>query len=384
MKIGFDGKRAVQNRTGLGNYSRFVVDILSQYFSHGNEYVLYAPAKRENPNLEKLLAREQVSIRYPQSKWNRTFRSLWRVWSICRDIQKDRIELFHGLSNELPLSIRQCSIKSIVTIHDLIFIRYPQYYPYIDRQIYKYKFRKACENSDHIIAISETTKQDIIRFFGIREEKISVVYQGCDPVFKQPASEALKEEIRRKYRLPEKYILNVGSIESRKNLLLIVKALVNLPSDVCLVAIGKRTPYTETVEKFIATHGLENRVQILTQIPFRELPAFYQMASVFVYPSRFEGFGIPILEAICSRVPVIAATGSCLEEAGGPACRYVHPDDAEGLANQVEQILSSPTLRQEMVQESLTYAQRFADEAIARDLMKVYQQIMNPTTRHSV
>ena len=384
MKIGFDGKRAVQNRTGLGNYSRFVVDILSQYFSHRNEYVLYAPAKRENPNLEKLLARKQVSIRYPQSKWNRTFRSLWRVWSICRDIQKDRIELFHGLSNELPLSIRQCSIKSIVTIHDLIFIRYPQYYPYIDRQIYKYKFRKACENSDHIIAISETTKQDIIRFFGIREEKISVVYQGCDPVFKRPASEALKEEIRRKYRLPEKYILNVGSIESRKNLLLIVKALVNLPSDVCLVAIGKRTPYTETVEKFIATHGLENRVQILTQIPFRELPAFYQMASVFVYPSRFEGFGIPILEAICSRVPVIAATGSCLEEAGGPACRYVHPDDAEGLANQVEQILSSPTLRQEMVQESLTYAQRFADEAIARDLMKVYKKIMTPIPRHTV
>lgn len=121
--------------------------------------------------------------------------SLWRVWGITSQLEKEGIELFHGLSNELPLNIHKSRIKSIVTIHDLIFLRYPQYYQSIDRKIYTYKFRKACENADKIIAISECTKRDIIRYFNIPDDKIEVVYQGCDVSFTHPVT----EEKRRRY-----------------------------------------------------------------------------------------------------------------------------------------------------------------------------------------
>ena len=129
----------------------------------------------------------------------------------------------------MPLNIHQSEVKSIVTIHDLIFLRYPQYYHSIDRKIYTYKFRKACENADKIIAISECTKRDIIEYFRIPADKIEVVYQGCDPSFMHPVAAEKKREIRAKYQLPDHYILNVGSIEERKNALSAVQALTMLP-----------------------------------------------------------------------------------------------------------------------------------------------------------
>ena len=217
MRIGFDGKRAVQNFTGLGNYSRYVADILCHFYPE-NDYVLYAPKKRENKRMNLLTGQyRQLTLAYPATSFWKKLSSLWRVWGITSQLEKEGIELFHGLSNELPLNIHKSRIKSIVTIHDLIFLRYPQYYQSIDRKIYTYKFRKACENADKIIAISECTKRDIISFFHIPEEKIDVVYQGCDAQFKQTVPENTKEGIRRKYQLPQRYILYLGSIESRKN-----------------------------------------------------------------------------------------------------------------------------------------------------------------------
>lgn len=375
MHIGFDAKRAVQNHTGLGNYSRFIIDIMSRYFP-ADHYQLYAPRKRQNKELDVLLQRPNVAIQYPSSLWGKQLSSLWRVWGIGKQLRLDGIDLFHGLSNELPLTIRKSGVKSIVTIHDLIMLRYPQYYTWIDRHIYAYKFRKACLNSDHIIAISETTKRDIMDFWDIPEKKISVVYQGCDPLFKRPASPELKEMIRHKYQLPQAYILYVGSIEERKNLLLVARALRRLPAGIRLVAIGKHTPYTEKVKAYLHAHQLEERVQLLHGIPLHELPAFYQCASLFVYPSRFEGFGIPIIEAIHSGVPVIAATGSCLEEAGGPASRYIDPDDADGLAEQIDFILSHPAAAEAMKIQSLAYAQRFSEQRIAADIRQAYEKAL--------
>ena len=194
MRIGFDGKRAVQNFTGLGNYSRYIVDILCQFYPE-NKYVLYAPKKRENKRLNKLTKQyRQLQLSYPTTSFWKKLSSLWRVLGITRQLEKERIDIFHGLSNELPLNIHKSKVKSIVTIHDLIFLRYPQYYHSIDRNIYTYKFRKACENADRIIAISECTKRDIIEYFGIPADKIEVVYQGCDTSFTHPVTEEKKRE----------------------------------------------------------------------------------------------------------------------------------------------------------------------------------------------
>ena len=376
MRIGFDGKRAVQNFTGLGNYSRYIVDILCQ-FGPENEYVLYAPKKRENKRLDKLTKQyQQLQLSYPTTSSWKKLSPLWRVWGVTRQLEKEKIDIFHGLSNELPLNIHQSEVKSIVTIHDLIFLRYPQYYHSIDRKIYTYKFRKACENADKIIAISECTKRDIIEFFRIPADKIEVVYQGCDPSFIHPVAEEKKREVRAKYQLPDHYILNVGSIEERKNALSAVQALMMLPEQIHLVIVGRHTEYTEKVEHFIKENKLEERVHIISNVPFDDLPAFYQLAEIFVYPSRFEGFGIPIIEALYSGIPVVAATGSCLEEAGGPDSIYVHPDDIKGMADAFKQIYTDPERKKNMIEKGHSFAKRFSEEKQAEEILNIYKKLM--------
>ena len=376
MRIGFDGKRAVQNFTGLGNYSRYIVDILCQFFPE-NKYVLYAPKKRENKRLDKLTKQyQQLQLSYPTTSSWKKLSSLWRIWGVTQQLEKEKIDIFHGLSNELPLNIHQSGVKSIVTIHDLIFLRYPQYYHSIDRKIYTYKFRKACENADKIIAISECTKRDIIEYFRIPADKIEVVYQGCDPSFMHPVAEEKKREVRAKYQLPDHYILNVGSIEERKNALSAVQALMMLPEQIHLVIVGRHTEYTDKIERFIKENKLEERVHIISNVPFDDLPTFYQLAEIFVYPSRFEGFGIPIIEALYSGIPAVAATGSCLEEAGGPDSIYVDPDDIKGMADAFKQIYADPERKKNMIEKGQIFAKRFVEEKQAEEILNIYKQLM--------
>ena len=154
-------------------------------------------------------------------------------------LKNNHIQLYHGLTNELPLGIHKSGIKTVVSIHDLIFIRFPELYPYFDRKIYKSKFKYACKIADKIIAISQQTKSDIIKYFGIKEEKIEVIYQGCHPIFQKPLPTEELERIKQQYQLPEKYVLNVGTIEKRKNLLSLVKAIKPL-EDINLVIVGKK------------------------------------------------------------------------------------------------------------------------------------------------
>ena len=376
MKIGFDAKRAVQNYTGLGNYSRYILKILCHFYPQ-NEYILFAPRKKQNEQLSHLFERyEQIKVAYPIQYLWRKLSSLWRVWRVTTRLTSDRIQIYHGLSNELPLNIRRSKVKSVVTIHDLIFLRFPQYYKPIDRKIYTYKFKKACQNADKIIAVSECTKRDIVHFFNIPENKIEVVYQGCDQAFHKEASQEKKIEVREKYKLPEQYILNVGSIEDRKNVLLAVEALAQLPQNIHLVIVGKRTPYTQKVELAAQKHKLESRVHIHSNVSFDDLPAIYQLAEIFVYPSKYEGFGIPILEALYSGIPVIGATGSCLEEAGGSHSLYVNPDDDNELAQLLSQLLSSPEKKEKMIRLGKEHAKLFSEEKQAEQLMSVYKQII--------
>lgn len=377
MKIGFDAKRAAQNKTGLGNYSRFVIDVLLQY-APDYHYLLYVPNPKKAGLLKKIAGKVNLKVRFPRGLFGKKFSSIWRVWGITSDLVSDKVDLFHGLSNELPLTIGKApDTKSIVTIHDLIFLRYPEYYKFFDRLIYAYKFRKACLNADRIIAVSECTKRDIISFFHIPVTKIDVVYQGCDDCFKRQVPSEIKENVQQKYGLPEQYILYVGSIESRKNLLLLARALKHTVHPVQVVAVGKRTPYAGRVEAFLKENGLESRMKLISGVSYEELPAFYQMASVFVYPSRFEGFGIPLLEALNCGIPVIGATGSCLEEAGGPGSVYVDPDDEKGLARYIDLILGDEKMRTGMIREGKEYAERFEAPVLAARLLEVYRKTIH-------
>lgn len=386
MNIGFDAKRAAQNRTGLGNYSRFVIRVLSEKFA-GNQYHLYTPKPHRMPYLQEIPTLKHLFLHFPpQGIWSR-IRSLWRVWGITKDIQKDGIQIFHGLSNELPLNIgtpEQRKMKAggkgckyIVTVHDLIFIHTPQYYHWIDRQIYNFKFRRACRCADCVIAVSEYTKQEIMHYYHTPESKIDVVYQGCDPVFSQEIEEGKLQEVKARYQLPDKFVLYVGSIEERKNLMLVAKAMaeLNRRAAIHVVAVGRRTAYVDQIQDFLKAQGIDHLFHFYHQVPYADLPSFYKWASTFAYPSRIEGFGIPLLEAISSGVPAIGCTGSCLEEAGGPNSIYVNPDDAKGMADAILRTCTDEPLRQHMISEGKKYALNFSDEKLSHDLMKVYENL---------
>lgn len=376
MNIAFDAKRITHNATGLGNYSRFVVSTLAEYYPENN-YLLCSPSIG-NPRLyEDLLHSRSVTLRTPEGTLGQALSSYWRNWGLKSMLRKEEVDIYHGLSNELPIGLYNYKhIGTVLTMHDLAFIRYPQFYKAIDRVLYRKKYGASARHADHVIAVSESTRQDVIDIFGVEPERVSVVYQGCSPIFAQAKPEQAAF-VRGHYQLPERYILFVGSIEERKNLRLAVEALAGLrDKDIALVAVGRRTPYCDLVMSEAKRLGLERRVRLLHNIPTRHLPGFYAGATMFVYPSRFEGFGIPIIEALNAGTPVIGATGSCLEEAGGPNSLYISPDDSEELSYLMQRILEDKALAEEMRQQGRAYAKRFSPKQIMRELRAVYENVL--------
>lgn len=377
MKIGFDAKRAFANFTGLGNYSRFIVRVLSEYYPE-NEYWLYAPGPARHPDMEGLMTKSNIHVSRPSASFKALkLGAYWRSVSLGKLASKDGMQLLHGLSNELPIG-RSAKLKKIVTVHDLLFMRYPQLYNLVDIGIYKQKIRWACKNADRIIAVSKQTAHDLVEFLKVPEEKIDVVYQGCHDSFRQEYDSYVLDRISTKYKLPQDFILNVGTIEERKNALLIVKALAALKNKVSipLVIVGKPTAYKEVIVKYAREHDLLNQIYFRHDVSFEDLPKVYQLSKMFVYPSIFEGFGIPILEALCSRVPVVSSKGSCFAEAGGENSIYVNPTSADELAVAIMRILNNPTMGTKMIIDGLGHAMKFEDKEIAQNLMAVYKKTM--------
>lgn len=376
MNIAFDAKRITNNATGLGNYSRYIVGALAEYYPESN-YLLCSPSVG-NPRLyEELLHHRSVSLHTPESSVAKFLGGWWRNHGVKSVLLREEVDIYHGLSNELPLGLyREKRIGTVVTIHDLAFIHHPEFYNSIDRVLYRQKYGASARTADHVIAVSEFTRRDIIDFFGVEEERVSVIYQGCSPRFAQMRPEQIAF-VRGHYQLPERYLLFVGSIEERKNLRLVVRAMAALRDrDLHLVAVGRRTPYCDVVMSEARRLGLSTRVHLMHQVPSEHLPGIYGGAEVFVYPSRFEGFGIPIIEALSAGVPVIGATGSCLEEAGGPHSLYTDPDDPDMLSEHIFSIMDSPTLRDRMIREGRSYVQRFSPKQIVRELRTVYENVL--------
>lgn len=373
LKIGFDGKRAVNNNTGLGNYSRLVLDVLSALYPV-NEYILYAPRIAENPRLSPILERSNVKLCGPDHAIDRRLKALWRSAGITRQLQRDGIDLYHGLSNELPLNIARSGIPSVVTIHDVIFRRVPENYKAIDRAIYDFKFRAACKDATRIIAVSERTKADIVNDYGADPAKIDVIYQGCHPQFGCRIEPETKDRVREKYALPERYYISVGTVETRKNQLLALKALPVLPADVKMVIVGRRTAYAAELDRFIAANRLGDRVVFLENVPFPDLPALYAMAMFSTYTSRYEGFGIPLVESISAGVPAVGCTGSCLEEAGGPGAIYISPDDTDAMTDAALRLLDDSYLRDKMVKAGRRHIRNFTNAEFARRTMACYNK----------
>ncbi len=375
MKIAFDGKRAVKNGTGLGNYSRYVLESLCKHADADDKFVVYSPKGRMNAWMQRIMDTFSPHIRLVIK--DSIFASVWRTFGVTQDAENEGAEIFHGLSNELPLNIAKSKMKSVVTIHDLIFRKMPECYKLIDRKIYDYKFRKAAENCDVVIAVSERTKNDIVELYHIDAEKIKVVYQGCDAQFAKEISEEEKARVAKKYELPKRYILNVGSIETRKNALQIVRALKDIEESISLVIVGRRTKYASKIDEYVKENGLADRIKIVSGIDFKDLPVVYAQAEVFVYPSFYEGFGIPIVEALNAGVPVVAATGSCLEEAGGSSSIYVDPTNDKEMSDAINRILTDSDLKAKMIVDGKAYAKRFSEEQCAKEIFDIYKSLIS-------
>jgi glycosyltransferase involved in cell wall biosynthesis len=362
MRIAFDAKRAYHNHRGLGNYSRDVIRLLTAYAPE-NEYLLYArPTDRYTFPYTQTVA--------PEGLWS-CLPSLWRSFGCIRRM-KD-VDVYWGLSGELPFGIHRTGVKTIVTVHDVIFLRYPELYSVTYRWLFTRKMRYALRVADVIIAISEQTKRDIVSYFGIDEQRIQVVYQGCSNRFREPFPASRLAEVRSKYRLPERFILTVGAIEPRKNLKHLIEAMHMANIDLPLVAVGGKSAYAAQMADLAKARKVDLR--LLHTVPFDDLPAVYKAAELFCYPSIFEGFGIPILESMCIGTPVLTSTGSCFAETGGDAAAYADPMNPQEIADRLTEIVNSPELRQSMTEKGYRQAERFTDERVAANLLRAVPSV---------
>lgn len=382
MNIGFEAKRFFTNYTGLGNYSRFVIDALSQQYPK-NHFFLFSPRVVDHQENRSILERSNIEVVAPTGLYSKPFLSaLWRTWGVSKNAAVKNLDIFHGLSQELPIGLPD-RIRKVVTVHDLIFLRYPQFYNAVDVAIYTRKVQLACEKADRVIAISQQTADDIKSLLKLTDSsKIEVVYQGCHPIFKKEITNSQFISVKKKYRLPDQFILNVGTVEERKNLMLVVKALSQLPEAgrLPLVVVGRHTPYYDRVMDEIRKHNMTAHVIFLNNVDFQDLPAIYRQARLFVYPSFFEGFGIPLIEAITSNIPLITSTGSCFQEAAGLGGIYVNPNDAESLAHEIKSLLSDEPKRHRLMAAGQKHIEQFEPRVVAERLNEVYGAIVPERT----
>lgn len=374
MKIGYDAKRLFFNGSGLGNYSRSTVETVAR-LQPETRIALFSP---KPGNTQGFVMPPNAETHYPASPFiHGPLRSLWRTSLLGREIKKAGCDLYHGLSHELPTDIGRSGARSVVTMHDLIFVRYPELYKTADRTLYTHKYKRSCEASDRIIAISRQTKDDLVEFWHIDPDKIDIVYQGCNPMFYSPVSPGMQEEVRQRYELPNgPFILSVGTVEPRKNLLLTVKAMADGKIDVPLVACGRWTPYKDEIKTYAEKKGIAHLLHFRNDIRFSDLPTIYQMATVTVYASVFEGFGIPILEALNSGVPVITSAGGVFPETGGDAALYIDPQSVTEMRDALDRVLGSESLCREMAEKGRKYALNFREEVLFPNLWAAYEKAL--------
>ncbi len=372
MRIALDAKRALNNATGLGNHARILLHALMRDFPE-QEYLLFSP-KAKDEFFHQLTG--DFKLFFPNGKFHQIFHSAWRSFGIKEDLRREQPTIYHGLSNELPFGIRDLKIKSVVTIHDLIFVKHTEQYPWIDRQIYEIKTRYAAKHAHKIIAVSRETKRDLIEMYGVEENKIEVIYPGVATDFQQEKNPIPNKETLQKYKLPPKYILNVGSFFPRKNQKTLIESfdLVHDEIEEDLVLVGNGVLHQEITE-LIHKKDLQKRIHVVTTIRNEDLPEVYRAAHLFVFPSLFEGFGAPVLEALFSKVPVIASKGGAIEEAAGSHSLFVDPLSPEDLADTILQVLKNTALRNEMISEGYAHAQTMNDKVFAAKTMAVYESL---------
>ena len=369
MIVGFEAKRVFENHSGLGNYGRNTIDLLAKYYPE-NRYKLFAQKKTDLFTMP-----DSAEIIKPRTRITNYFSSYWRFHLISKLLKKNKIDVFHGLSHLIPFGLDKTGIPSVSTVHDLIFLRFPEFYKKIDRKLYFSLAKGSCVRASKILAISQATKEDIVHYLGIAPEKIEVIYQSCNNQFYEKVDETQKNAVRQKFNLPEQFILCVGTIEQRKNQLALLKGVVNAKLDIPVVFLGRPTDYKKLLDEFILESGIRKQLIFLHYTTTDELQAIYQMAEIMVYPSFFEGFGLPVLEAQASGCAVITSNISSLPEAGGNGAVYVNPNDSEQIGYEINKLLTDSKLKNDLILRGNANSLLFKDHIVADNLMRLYRSV---------
>ncbi|MDG2454630.1 MAG: glycosyltransferase family 1 protein [Bacteroidia bacterium] len=352
MKIGFDAKRYFNNSSGLGNYARWLVDGLAK--RQKCEYHLYQP--------KEVSQKVDLPLHYPSGIGKAT-PSLWRSKFVCSRLETDKIDIFHGLSNEIPFGIHKTNIKSVVTIHDLINKRYPENYGTVDRIIYNKKLYYAQKYAAKIITPSKQTKEDIITFYGTTADKIEVV----------PLSLQKKTFTIEASGMDSEYMLCVSGFTKRKNISLLVKAYTALENcSTKLIIAGHDGDSFKEVQQLASNNP---NIILRQNVEAKELNTLYQNALFCVYPSVFEGFGIPILEAFSFGKTVATSNISSMPEVGGDAAVYFNPTDTTSISSALEKLLI-PKNRNALEERIVDRLAAFETQKLLNRYEEIYEELL--------
>lgn len=311
-----------------------------------------------------------------QSRWpteRRLARILWEqlAWPLLA--KKQRLDLLHSMAFVTPL-IAPC--PTVVTVYDLSFIHFPQRFPAWQRLYLTSQTRRSCRQAQQVIAISEASRQDIHRLFNVSSEKITAIQPGVDAVYRPlPSAEIIA--FRTQQQLPERFILHVGTLQPRKNIPVLLAALAQLGRPALhLFLVGGKGWLYDDIFRQVTSLGLEQQVHFTGYVDDSLLPLWYNAADLLVLPSVYEGFGLPILEAMACGTPVVAASSSSLPEAGGDAARYFAPHDAAELADHLALVLDNSQIAAEMRERGLHQAARFSWARAGEETAAVYRRAL--------
>jgi len=367
MRIAVDARKL--HDYGIGTYVRNILKQLARQ-DHLNEYVVVC--RPEHAGLSAELGPNFRDVLDGSATY-----SLAEQVSIPLDLRRNRIDLFHEPHYVLPPLV---PCPAVVTIHDCIHLRFPQYLPSRLAHVYARTFLwTATHQADRIITVSEASKRDILQYFNIPPEKIEVIYNGIDERFWIPPPDEDIERVRQRYQLTERFILYAGNIRPHKNLERLIDSFDQLRragfDELKLLIIGDEISRYATLRRAVHRHKLHKHVRFFGFVPDHTLAALYRLAAVFVFPSLYEGFGLPPLEAMASGTPVVTSNVSSLPEVVGDAALMVDPYDCEAIAGAIRMLLTDDTLRADLRARGLARAKEFSWAKAAERVREIYAEV---------
>jgi glycosyltransferase involved in cell wall biosynthesis len=359
MKIGIDASSAFKKKkTGVEWYSYYLIKELKNYPSFDFEFILYSPIeiKEEFSNFLK------VKI----LKW--PFKYFWTQIRLAYENISNPVDVLFVPSHALPIFTRS---KTIITLHDLGFERFPQVYPLKQRLYTRFVYKWAVKHASLIIAISEFTKKELINLYKADPNKIEVVYLGYDENLFYPRDENEINNLLSKYKIKRPYLLYVGRLEKKKNIINLIKAFTFFSKDFYLLLIGKPGFGYKEIKKFQSK--FKNIIE-LGYIPYEELPIFYSGATCFIFPSLYEGFGLPILEAMACGCPVVASNSSSIPEIGENAILYFKPENPYEIVKNIFKIIKDEELRKDLKVRGFLRVKNFSWKKTVEKTLEVFKK----------